>query len=56
MADGENSVLWTFFFVLVVLWIFGFKNSFAMGGFIHVLLLLAIGTGLIRILQGRRPV
>lgn len=49
-------MLWTFFFVLLVLWVFGFKSSYAMGGLVHVLLLLAIGTGLIRILQGRRPV
>ena len=49
-------MLWTLFFVLVVLWIFGFKSAYAMGGMIHVLLLLAAGTGLIRILQGRRPV
>lgn len=49
-------MLWTFFFFLLVLWVFGVKSSYMMGGMVHVLLLLAIGAAFIRIIQGRRPV
>ena len=49
-------MLWTIFIVLMVLWILGLVTSFTMGGFIHILLVLALVTVLIRLLQGRRPV
>ena len=49
-------MLWTIFIVLMVLWILGLVTSFTMGGFIHILLVLALVTVLIRIIQGRRPV
>lgn len=41
--------------VLIILWALGLVSSFAMGGFIHVLLVLAIVVILIRVIQGRRP-
>lgn len=49
-------MLWTIFTVLLVLWALGMVTSYTMGGFIHVLLLLAVATVLIRVIQGRKPV
>lgn len=49
-------MLWTIFVVLVVLWAVGLVSSYTLGGFIHLLLLVAIAVVLIRIIQGRRPV
>jgi hypothetical protein len=40
--------------VLVVLWLLGFVSSYTMGGFIHVLLVIAVVVILIRVIQGRR--
>jgi hypothetical protein len=40
--------------VLVVLWLLGFVTSYTMGGFIHVLLVIAVVVTLIRVIQGRR--
>jgi hypothetical protein len=47
-------MLFTIAVVLGVLWLLGFVSSYTMGGFIHVLLLLAIVVVLIRLIQGRR--
>ena len=49
-------MLWTIFIVLLVLWLLGMVTSYTMGGFIHVLLVIAIVVVLIRVIQGRRPV
>lgn len=49
-------MLWTIALVLAVLWVLGMVSSYTLGGFIHVLLLLAVAAILIRIIQGRRPV
>jgi len=49
-------MLWTIFVVLLVLWLLGLVSSYTMGGFIHILLILALGTLLIRVIQGRRPI
>lgn len=49
-------MLWTIFTVLVVLWLLGMVTSYTMGGFIHLLLLLAVATVLIRVIQGRKPI
>jgi len=42
--------------ILLVLWLLGVVTSYTMGGFIHILLVIAIAMVLIRIIQGRRPV
>lgn len=47
-------MLWTIAVVLVVLWLLGLLTSFTLNGFIHVLLVLAVVSVLIRIIQGRR--
>lgn len=49
-------MLWTIFVVFIALWILGLVTSYTMGGLIHILLLLAIATVLIRVIQGRKPV
>ena len=48
-------MLWTIFVILLVLWLLGMVSSYTLGGFIHVLLVLAIVVVLIRVIQGRRP-
>jgi len=48
-------MLWTIFVLLLVLWLLGMVTSYTLGGFIHILLLLAIASILIQIIQGRRP-
>jgi hypothetical protein len=49
-------MLWTIFVVLFVLWLLGMATSYTLGGFIHILLVLAIAAVLIRLIQGRSPV
>jgi hypothetical protein len=47
-------MLWTIFTILLVLWLLGMVTSYTMGGFIHLLLVLAVVAVLIRVIQGRR--
>jgi hypothetical protein len=47
-------MLWTIAVILIILWVFGFVSSYTMGGFIHVLLVIAIIVVLFNIIQGRR--
>jgi hypothetical protein len=49
-------MLWTIFVVLLVLWALGMVSSYTLGGFIHILLIVAIAVVLIRVIQGQRPV
>jgi len=49
-------MLWTIFVILLVLWLLGMVSGTTLGGFIHLLLILAIVVVLIRVIQGRRPV
>jgi hypothetical protein len=49
-------MLWTIFVILLVLWALGLVSSYTLGGYIHLLLVIAIVIVLIRIIQGRRPV
>ena len=55
-GTGSTDMLWTIFVVLLVLWTIGVVSSYTMGGFIHILLVLALVVMLIRIIQGRSPV
>ena len=50
----ERHMLGTLAVVLLVLWALGLVSNYTMGGFIHILLVLAIVTVLVRIIQGRR--
>jgi hypothetical protein len=54
--DGEGEMLELILVVLVALWLLGMVSSYTLGGFIHILLVLAIVVMLIRLLQGRSPV
>ena len=49
-------MLYTLAVVLIVLWLLGLVSSYTMGGFIHILLVIAIVMLLVRIISGRRPV
>lgn len=48
-------MLWTIFVILVILWLLGLVTGYTIGGFIHVLLVIAIVVVLIRVISGRRP-
>jgi hypothetical protein len=50
------DILWTVGVILLILWLLGIVTSYTLGGFIHILLVLAIIVILIRVIQGRRPV
>jgi hypothetical protein len=47
-------MLWTICVVLLILWLLGMVSSYTLGGFIHILLVLAIVVVLINVIQGRR--
>jgi len=49
-------MLWTLFVVLLILWALGMVSSYTLGGFIHILLVIAVVVVLIRVIQGRRVV
>lgn len=49
-------MLWTIFVVLLVLWLLGIVSSYTLGGFIHLLLLLALVVLILQLVSGRRPV
>jgi len=48
-------MLWTIFVILLVLWLLGLVSSYTMGGFIHILLVIAIVVLIINLIQDRRP-
>jgi hypothetical protein len=48
-------MLWTIFVILLVLWLLGLVSSYTLGGFIHILLVLAIIVLIINLISGRRP-
>jgi hypothetical protein len=50
------DILWTIAVILLILWALGLVTSYTIGGFIHILLVIAIIVILIRIIQGRRPI
>ena len=46
-------MLWTIAVILIILWLLGLLSSYTMGGFVHVLLVVAIIIVLVRVIQGR---
>ena len=52
---GEAKMLETLAIVLVILWILGLVSSYTLGGFIHILLVIAVIVIVLRVIQGRRP-
>lgn len=49
-------MLWTIFVILLVLWLVGLVSSYTLGGFIHLLLLLAVIVLIINLVSGRRTI
>ena len=49
-------MLWTIFVILLVLWLLGLVTSYTLGGFIHILLVVAIAVMVIQLIAGRRAV
>ena len=49
-------MLWMIFVILLVLWLLGIVSGTTLGGFLHILLVVAIAAVLIRVIQGRNPV
>ena len=49
-------MLWTIFVILLVLWLLGLVSSYTLGGFIHILLVVALVVLAINVIQGRRAV
>jgi len=49
-------MLWTIFVILLVMWLLGLVTSYTLGGFIHVLLVIALVVALLQIFSGRRAV
>jgi hypothetical protein len=47
-------MLWTIFVILLVLWLLGLVSSYTLGGFIHLLLVIALVVLIIQLIQGRR--
>jgi hypothetical protein len=52
----RRKMLWTIFIILLVLWLLGLVSGYTLGGFIHILLVIAIVVVLVRVISGRRPV
>jgi hypothetical protein len=49
-------MLWTILIILLVLWLLGMVSSYTLGGFIHILLVLAVVVLVVRLIQGRRVI
>ena len=53
IGKAGGTMLWTIAVILLILWALGMVSSYTLGGFIHLLLVLAIIVVLIRVIQGR---
>jgi uncharacterized protein (DUF58 family) len=53
---GGENMLWTIFVILLVLWLLGLVSSYTLGGYIHILLIVAVAVLLIRLIGGRTAV
>jgi hypothetical protein len=52
----RRAMLWTIFIILLVLWLLGVVTSYTLGGFIHILLVIALVVLVIQLITGRRTV
>ena len=52
---GGKAMLWTLFVILFIMWALGMVTSYTLGGFIHILLVLALVSVLVQLITGRRP-
>jgi uncharacterized protein DUF5670 len=56
LLSARLNMLWTIFVILLILWLLGLVSSYTLGGFIHILLVLALIVLVINLLSGRRVV
>jgi uncharacterized protein DUF5670 len=56
LLGRESAMLWTIFVTLLALWLLGIVSAYTFGGFIHVLLVLAVAVVLMRVIQSQRPI
>ena len=56
VTERNMQMLWTVFVILMILWLLGVVTSYTLGGFIHVLLIIAVVVVLLRVIQGRPAV
>lgn len=49
-------MLWTIFVILLILWALGLISGYTLGGFVHILLIVAVAAVLIRVISGRPPI
>ena len=54
MPIGGMAMLWTIFVILLILWLLGVVSSYTLGGFIHLLLVIALVVLLLNLITGRR--
>jgi hypothetical protein len=54
--ERNRTMLWTIAVVILLLWLLGMISSYTLGGFIHILLVVALVVVLVRIIQGRRVI
>jgi Family of unknown function (DUF5670) len=53
--QGREIMLWTIFVILFILWLIGVVSSYTLGGFIHLLLILAVVALVVQLITGRQP-
>jgi hypothetical protein len=53
-GSGGEDMLWTIFVILLILWLLGLVSSYTLGGFIHLLLVLALVVLILQLVTGRR--
>jgi hypothetical protein len=57
LREKENdNMLWTIFVILLVLWLLGLVTSYTLGGFVHILLILAVVVLVFQLISGRRAI
>jgi hypothetical protein len=54
--EGRDTMLWTIFVILLILWLVGLVSSYTLGGFIHLLLVAAVIVLILQLISGRRTV
>ena len=54
--EKDKHMLWTIFVILLILWLLGIVSSYTFGGYIHILLVIAVVVLIIRLIQGRSSV
>lgn len=54
--EEEPTMLWTIFVILLILWLLGLVSGYTLGGFIHILLVIAVVVLILRLISGRSVV